>query len=76
MLTRAARAMLMAEPASVAHALQGGPAAGLVPVFEALLTERRLRNALLQDPASREARAAMLHPDDLSGVLSSSASAS
>jgi hypothetical protein len=69
-LSAASKAVLLAEPASLAfaHRLARGEApshALLVPVWEALATAPRLRAALYQHETARTARAAMLHPDDL-----------
>lgn len=67
-LSAASRAVLLAEPASIAFAsaLAGGRAAKpLDAVWEALTTAPRLRSALHQYDTARRAREAMLHPDDL-----------
>ncbi|HEY8360251.1 MAG TPA: hypothetical protein VIL30_22585, partial [Ramlibacter sp.] len=69
-LTAATRAVLLAEPASIAFAqrlLAGSdaPATLLAPVWEALTTTPRLRSALHQYQTAVAARAAMVHPDDL-----------
>lgn len=70
MLSAASKAVLLAEPASLAfaqHLLRGAPPPdrSLSPVWRALTTEPRLRAALHQYDTARAARAAMLHPDDL-----------
>ncbi|MBC5763334.1 hypothetical protein [Ramlibacter albus] len=70
LLSAASRAVLLAEPASVAFACalaesRNPQLATLTPVWDALATEPRLRSALHQDDTSRAAREAMLHPDDL-----------
>ena len=70
LLGAASKAVLLAEPASLAFAgelaLGANPhEATLVPVWEALATAPRLRSALHQDETSRAVREAMLHPDDL-----------
>ena len=69
-LGAATRAVLLAEPASMAFAQQLGaggspPAAQLLPVWHALATAPRLRSALHQYDSARAVREAMLHPDDL-----------
>lgn len=70
LLSAASKAVLLAEPASLAFSgqLAGGdspPHAMLAPVWEALTTSPGLRSALHQDETSRAVREAMLHPDDL-----------
>ena len=70
LLSAAARAVLLAEPASLAFAdalLRGAsPSHGqLLPVWEALTSAPRLRSALHQYDSARVAREAMLHPEDL-----------
>jgi hypothetical protein len=71
MLSAASKAVLMAEPASLefAHRLIAGadapPPDSLAAVWNALVTEPRLRAALHQYDTARKARAAMLHPADL-----------
>uniref|UniRef100_C5CLF1 3-deoxy-D-arabino-heptulosonate 7-phosphate synthase n=1 Tax=Variovorax paradoxus (strain S110) TaxID=543728 RepID=C5CLF1_VARPS len=69
-LGAATRAVLLAEPASLAFAQQlaRGEApshAALAPVWHALATAPRLQAALHQYETAQKARAAMLHPDDL-----------
>jgi len=70
-LSAASKAMLLAEPASLAFAHQllargeTPSPTSLVPVWDALTTAPRLRAALYQYETARTARAAMLHPDDL-----------
>lgn len=69
-LDAAAKAVLLAEPASLrfAAALSSGAQAheqALAPAWEALLTVPRLRTALAQYGLVRDAREAMLHPRDL-----------
>jgi hypothetical protein len=70
LLSAASKAVLLAEPASLAFAglLARGaspPDAMLAPVWEALTTSPALRSALHQDETSRAVREAMLHPADL-----------
>jgi len=70
MLSAASKAVLLAEPASLAFADQFARGAApheamLAPVWQALLTAPRLRSALHQDETSRAVREAMLHPGDL-----------
>ncbi|WP_431108651.1 hypothetical protein [Variovorax paradoxus] len=71
MLSAASKAVLLAEPASLAfaHRLLAGaeapPPDSLAAVWQALMTEPRLRAALHQYDTARKARAAMLHPADL-----------
>ena len=71
LLSAASKAVLLAEPASIAFAqrvVHGEPApphASLAPVWRALATTPRLRATLHQDETARLAREAMLHPDDL-----------
>ena len=74
LLGAAARALLLAESASLGFAAelaQGrAPAIGmLAPVWHALLKEGRLRAVLNQYDTARRAREAMLHPDDLSAAV-------
>lgn len=69
-LGAATKAVLLAEPASLAFAQQlaRGEApshAMLAPVWQALATAPRLQAALHQYETAQKARAAMLHPDDL-----------
>jgi hypothetical protein len=69
-LGAATKAVLLAEPASLAFAQQlaRGEApshAALDPVWHALATAPRLQAALHQYETAQKARAAMLHPDDL-----------
>ncbi|MDB5750433.1 MAG: hypothetical protein JWP65_854, partial [Ramlibacter sp.] len=69
-LGAATRAVLLAEPATVAFARQlaGGepaPHDALAPVWQDLTTAPRLRSALNQYRTAVAARDAMLHPDDL-----------
>ena len=69
-LGAATKAVLLAEPASLAFAQQlaRGEApshAVLAPVWHALATAPRLQAALHQYETAQKARAAMLHPDDL-----------
>ena len=68
MLSAATRAVLLAEPASVAFARHGDPAA-LGGVWDALTTAPRLRSALHQYQTATAVRAAMLHPDDLMAAV-------
>jgi hypothetical protein len=78
-LTAAARAVLLAEPHSLAFAdaiQRGGTSADterLAPVWEALRTEPRLRAALHQFDTAVAARAAMLHPEDLVAAVEAAA---
>jgi hypothetical protein len=70
LLSAATRGVLLAEPASVAYAwqlAQGAtpPASDLLPVWQALTTAPHLNSALHQLATARQAREAMLHPDDL-----------
>jgi hypothetical protein len=70
MLSAAAKAVLLAEPASLAFADQLTRGASpdpdaLAPVWEALTTAPQLRSALHQYDTARAVREAMLHPDDL-----------
>lgn len=69
-LGAATKAVLLAEPASLAFAQQlardEAPShAVLAPVWHALATAPRLQAALHQYETAQKARAAMLHPDDL-----------
>jgi len=70
-LSAATKAVLLAEPASLAFAQQvargeaAPPHAALAPAWHALFTAPRLRAALHQYETAAKARAAMLHPDDL-----------
>ncbi|HET8747638.1 MAG TPA: hypothetical protein VFM98_18715, partial [Ramlibacter sp.] len=73
-LAAASKAVLAAEPASLAYAraLAEGAApeeAQLQPVWEALTHAPRLRATLHQDATARLAREAMLHPQDLAQCL-------
>ncbi|HEY0826017.1 MAG TPA: hypothetical protein VGD76_19680, partial [Ramlibacter sp.] len=73
-LAASAKAVLLAEPASIAFAQQlaGGrspAAAQLQPVWEALRTAPRLRSALHQYDTACAVREAMLHPDDLQATM-------
>lgn len=73
-LGAATKAVLLAEPASLAFAQQlaRGEApshAALAPVWHALATAPRLQAALHQYQTAQKARAAMLHPDDLLASL-------
>jgi hypothetical protein len=77
-LTAAARALLLAQPASLAFAqqiAQGSalPDEALAPAWQALLTAPRLRGVLHQWPTAQAARAAMLHPNDLLACLCAAA---
>ncbi|GAB3769399.1 hypothetical protein GCM10028796_34400 [Ramlibacter monticola] len=70
LLAAASKAMLAAEPASLAYAqrLARGAATDdeeLRPVWDALLHAPRLRATLHQDATARLVREAMLHPADL-----------
>lgn len=74
MLSAATRAVLLAEPASLAFAalrLRGESAAPdlLLPAWDALATAPRLRSALHQYQTATAVRDAMLHPDDLLATL-------
>lgn len=74
MLSAATKAMLLAEPASLAFAREiargGSPRhEDLTPVWEALREAPRLRAALNQYETARAAREAMLHPADLISAL-------
>jgi len=70
-LSAASKAVLLAEPPSVAFGLErlltegAAEPARLLPVWEALQCETRLRSVLFQYDTSVRAREAMLHPDDL-----------
>ncbi len=73
-LAAASKAVLAAEPASLAYAQQlaqgGAPGdAQLLPVWEALTQAPRLRATLHQDATARLVREAMLHPQDLVASL-------
>jgi len=78
MLSAASKAVLLAEPASLAFAEQltagrSPPDADLAPVWDALATASHLRSALHQYETAQAVREAMLHPDDLlAAVLSGS----
>lgn len=81
LLSAASKAVLQAEPASLAFAglLARGaspPDAMLAPVWEALTTSPGLRSALHQDETSRRVREAMLHPDDLLAAVAAHVAAS
>ncbi len=70
MLSAASKAVLLAEPASIAyaHALLRGEAPrheDLQPVWAALPASPQLRSALHQYDTARAVREAMLHPQDL-----------
>jgi hypothetical protein len=67
MLAAAARAVLLAEPASLAFARD--ETTDLSPVWDALTTEPRLRSALHQHETAVAVREAMLHPEDLLAAL-------
>ncbi len=74
MLSAATRAVLLAEPESIAFALQltaeAPPATPvLAAIWDALQTQPRLRSALHQFDTARRVRDAMLHPDDLLAAL-------
>ncbi|MGV3571618.1 MAG: hypothetical protein ACO1PB_13535 [Ramlibacter sp.] len=69
-LGAATRAVLLAEPASIAFAQrllagEAPPPDLLAPVWNDLGAQPRLRSALHQYPTAVATRAAMLHPDDL-----------
>lgn len=73
-LSAAAQAVLLAEPASLAfaHALARGASPShdaLAPVWDALTGEPRLRSALHQFDTACAVRDAMLHPDDLHAAM-------
>ncbi|HEY1231364.1 MAG TPA: hypothetical protein VGF26_29025, partial [Ramlibacter sp.] len=63
-LSVASKAMLLAEPGTLAFARDRHPPL-LEPVWDALRTERRLRATLNQHDNARLACEAMLHPHDL-----------
>lgn len=70
LLSAASKAVLLAEPASLAFAEQiargeSPPHAALASVWNELQAAPRLRAALHQYETATKARAAMLHPDDL-----------
>jgi hypothetical protein len=74
LLAAATKAVLLAEPASLAFALQleqgaRPPDADLAPVWEALTHAPRMRAALHQYETARAVREAMLHPDDLPAAV-------
>ena len=74
-LSAASKAVLLAEPASLAfaHELARGASPSnseLEPVWEALASEPRVRSALHQHETARAVREAMLHPDDLLAAVS------
>ena len=74
LLAAASKAVLGAEPASLAYAQQLALGAAareqdLLPVWDALLHAPRLRATLHQDATARLVRAAMLHPADLVASL-------
>lgn len=78
MLSAATRAVLLAEPASLAYAQQlarGETAAHaqLLPVWHDLQRQPRLRSALNQYDTARRAREAMLFPGDLLAAVARSA---
>lgn len=73
-LGAAGKALLLAEPASLAFAQrlargEAPPHADLTGVWEALAAQPRLRAALHQYETAQAARAAMLHPQDLVSAL-------
>jgi hypothetical protein len=73
-LSAASKAVLLAEPASLAFAHQlargeAAPHAHLAPVWDALTTAPRLRSALHQYQSAQALRAAMLHPLDLLSAI-------
>lgn len=77
-LSAASRAVLLGEPASLAFArAQAAGAtphpADLLPVWQGLTREARLRSALHQYDTAKAAREAMLHPDDLLAALAAAA---
>lgn len=81
LLSAASKAVLLAEPASLAFAGQvasgeSPPHAMLAPVWEALTASPGLRSALHQDETSRAVREAMLHPDDLLAAVAAQVEAS
>jgi hypothetical protein len=72
-LSAAAKAVLLAEPASLAFADQltrgaSPDADALAPVWDALTMAPRLRSALHQYDTARAVREAMLHPEDLAAA--------
>lgn len=69
MLSAASRALLLAEPASLAFARGHGE---LAAVWEAVTTLPRWRAVLQQYETARRAREAMLHPDDLRSAMAAS----
>jgi hypothetical protein len=74
MLDPATRATLLSQPASLrfAAACSAGASpepSGLVPVWDAVLHEPRLRAVLRQYDTACRAREAMLHPDDLRAAV-------
>ncbi|MDH6592624.1 hypothetical protein M2165_002513 [Variovorax sp. TBS-050B] len=75
LLSAATRTVLLAEPASRAHAQRLArdeappPHESLLPVWQALVTAPRLRAALHQYETACTAREAMLHPDDLRAAV-------
>lgn len=73
-LSAASRAVLLGEPASLAFARAQAAGstplpADLLPVWQALTGEARLRSALHQYDTAKAAREAMLHPGDLLAAL-------
>ena len=76
LLSAASKAVLAAEPASIAYAQRLAHASApddamLLPVWEALTQAPRLRATLHQDATARLVREAMLHPRDIVDSLSS-----
>lgn len=70
LLSAATKAVLSSEAASIAFAQRiaagaSPPQEDLLPVWEDLATEPRLRSALHQYETASAARAAMVHPEDL-----------
>jgi hypothetical protein len=70
LLSAATKAVLLAEPASVAFARElvrgaAPPHEGLASIWTDLATAPRLRSALHQYDTARRVREAMLHPQDL-----------
>jgi len=77
LLSAASKAVLLAEPASLAFAEQvsrgeSPPHAALAPVWNELQAAPRLQAALHQYETAVKARAAMLHPDDLLAAVEQS----
>lgn len=74
MLSASAKGVLLTDPACIAFAAQLAAGAApspemLAPVWQALPGAARLRPVLLQDDSARQAREAMLQPQDLLGAL-------